>query len=184
MMWMLIWEIAMIIDKDGNQIIDESAIPMSAVMAELEKYVQRAAKAECDVEDLRKEVSKLKTELAKKQSIIDQFAQAKDEQGNIKHPHFESLRDTMGVFINSGKAKDLDQAYEMAIYSDPKLRAEMIEEQVRAEQKKKVTTNAVKNAKKVQRSQVKGSATPASPGLPSGMSIKDTIDLTLKQLGA
>ena len=118
------------------------------------------------------------------QSIIDQFAQAKDEQGNIKHPHFESLRDTMGVFINSGKAKDLDQAYEMAIYSDPKLRAEMIEEQVRAEQKKKVTTNAVKNAKKVQRSQVKGSATPASPGLPSGMSIKDTIDLTLKQLGA
>jgi len=118
------------------------------------------------------------------QSIIDQFAQAKDEQGNIKHPHFESLRDTMGVFINSGKAKDLDQAYEMAIYSDPKLRAEMIQEQVRAEQKKKVTTNAVKNAKKVQRSQVKGSATPASPGLPSGMSIKDTIDLTLKQLGA
>ena len=118
------------------------------------------------------------------QSIIDQFAQAKDEQGNIKNPHFESLRDTMGVFINSGKAKDLDQAYEMAIYSDPKLRAEMIEEQVRAEQKKKVTTNAVKNAKKVQRSQVKGSATPASPGLPSGMSIKESIDLTLKQLGA
>ena len=115
------------------------------------------------------------------QSIIDQFAQAKDEQGNIKHPHFESLRDTMGVFINSGKAKDLDQAYEMAIYSDPKLRAEMIEDQGRAEQKKQGTTNAVKNAKKVQRSQVKGSATPASPGLPSGMSIKDTIDLTLKQ---
>ena len=121
-------------------------------------------------------------QVASTQSMIDQFAQAKDEQGNLKHPHFESVRDTMGVFINSGKAQGLDQAYEMAIYSDPKLRAEMIEEQVKAEQKKVVTTDAVKNAKKVQRSQVKGSATPATEGVPSNLSVRETIDLTLKQL--
>ena len=75
----------MIIDKDGNQILDESAIPMSAVMAELEKYIQRAALAECDVEDLRKEVSKLKEELTHKQSIIDKFQV--DEYFKVNYPN-------------------------------------------------------------------------------------------------
>ena len=121
-------------------------------------------------------------QVASTQSMIDQFAQAKDEQGNLKHPHFASVRDTMGVLINSGKAQGLDQAYEMAIYSDPKLRAEMIQEQVKAEQKKVVTTDAVKTAKKVQRSQVKGRATPETQGVTRNLSVRETIDLTLKQL--
>ena len=75
----------MTIDRDGNQILDESAIPMSAVMAELEKYVERATLAECDVEDLRKEVSKLKKELTEKQSIIDQFQV--DEYFRVNYPN-------------------------------------------------------------------------------------------------
>ena len=63
----------MIIDKNGNQILDESAIPMSALMAELEKYIERTKLAEYRIEDLQREISKLNKELAKKQSIIDQF---------------------------------------------------------------------------------------------------------------
>ena len=64
---------AMIIDREGNQILDESAIPMAAFVLELEKYMERASLAALEVEELRKQISKLNEELADKQSIIDRF---------------------------------------------------------------------------------------------------------------
>ena len=75
----------MTIDRDGNQILDESVIPMAAVMAELEKYIKRATLAEGDVEYLRREVSELMKELADKQSIIDKFQV--DEYFKVNYPN-------------------------------------------------------------------------------------------------
>ena len=116
------------------------------------------------------------------QSLIDQFAAEKDESGNIKYPHFEAVRNRMGALINSNDAKDLPTAYDMAVYADPKLRQEMLDNYATKKTQQTVKTDAVKKAKKAQRSTVRGSATPAVEAVSSGMSVRETIDLTLKQL--
>jgi len=116
------------------------------------------------------------------QSLIDQFAAEKDESGNVKYPHFEAVRNRMGALINTNDAQDLATAYEMAVYADPKLRQEMLDNYATKKTQQTVKTDAVKKAKKAQRSTVRGSATPAVEAVSSGMSVRETIDLTLKQL--
>ena len=116
------------------------------------------------------------------QSLIDQFAAEKDESGNAKYPHFEAVRNRMGALINNNDAKDLATAYDMAVYADPKLRQEMLDNYATKITQQTVKTDAVKKAKKAQRSTVRGSATPSVEAVPSNLSVRETIDLTLKQL--
>ena len=119
---------------------------------------------------------------ASTQSLIDQFAQETDANGNLKHPHFEKVRGVMGTLISSNNAKDLNTAYEMAVYADPELRQEQVKAMAAAQSQDNVKTEAVKKAKKAARSKVRGSATPAAPALPANASIRDTIQASIRQL--
>lgn len=58
------------------------------------------------------------------QSVIDDFSSQKDENGNLKYPHFDTLREDMGLLLNAGKAQNLEDAYESAIYLNRDLRTE------------------------------------------------------------
>jgi len=116
------------------------------------------------------------------QSLIDQFAAETDANGNPKHPHFDRVRGVMGSLISSENAKDLNSAYEMAVYADPELRAEQVKAMAAAESQNNVKTEAVAKAKKAARSKVRGSATPAAPALPANASIRDTINASIRQL--
>jgi len=119
---------------------------------------------------------------ASTQSLIDQFAAETDANGNPKHPHFERVRGVMGTLISSENAKDLNSAYEMAVYADPELRQEQVKAMAAAQSQDNVKTEAVKKAKKAARSKVRGSATPAAPALPANASIRDTIQASIRQL--
>ncbi len=119
---------------------------------------------------------------ASTQSLIDQFAAETDANGNPKHPHFERVRGVMGTLISSQNAKDLNSAYEMAVYADPELRQEQVKAMAAAQSQDNVKTEAVKKAKKAARSKVRGSATPAAPALPANASIRDTIQASIRQL--
>ena len=116
------------------------------------------------------------------QSMIDKFASAKDANGNPKYPHFEEVRDRMGVLIQGNQAQDLESAYEMAIYADPKLRQSLMDNYAATKTQKEVKTEAVKKAKKAQRSTVRGNPTPAEKALPTGLSVRDTIMKSIQQL--
>ena len=116
------------------------------------------------------------------QSMIDKFASAKDANGNLKYPHFEEVRDRMGVLIQGNQAQDLESAYEMAIYADPKLRQSLMDNYAATKTQKEVKTEAVKKAKKAQRSTVRGNPTPAEKALPTGLSVRDTILKSIQQL--
>lgn len=116
------------------------------------------------------------------QSMIDKFASAKDADGNPKYPHFEEVRDRMGVLIQGNQAQDLESAYEMAIYADPKLRQSLMDNYAATKTQKEVKTEAVKKAKKAQRSTVRGNPTPAEKALPTGLSVRDTILKSIQQL--
>ena len=116
------------------------------------------------------------------QSMIDQFAGEKDANGNLKHPHFSEVRDRMGVLIQGNQAPDLPTAYEMAVYADPKLRQGLMDNYAASKTQKEVKTEAVKKAKKAQRSTVRGNATPAEKALPTGLSVRETIMQSIKQI--
>jgi hypothetical protein len=116
------------------------------------------------------------------QSMIDQFAGEKDANGNLKHPHFSEVRDRMGVLIQGNQAPDLPTAYEMAVYADPKLRQGLMDNYAASKTQKEVKTEAVKKAKKAQRSTVRGNAAPAEKALPTGLSVRDTIMKSIQQL--
>jgi hypothetical protein len=122
-------------------------------------------------------------EVATTQSLIDDFANAKDPDGNLKHPHFEAVRETMGRFVKSGEAKSLDDAYDKAIYAIPEIRQKMLDNYAQKKVTTEVKTDAVKKAKKAQRSTVRGSGSPSKQQIPSNLSVRETLNLTLKQLG-
>ena len=119
---------------------------------------------------------------ASTQSFIDQFAAETDANGNPAHPHFEKVRNVMGSLISSNNATDLQSAYEMAVYADPELRQAEVKRLAAQQSQETVKTDAVKKAKKAQRSKVRGSATPAAQALPANASIRDAINASIRQL--
>ena len=82
---------------------------------------------------------------------IDTFASQTDAEGNLAHPHFDSLRVTMGQLIESGAASDLNDAYSKALRLDDSLYQQSLEAErtkvKTAEDKRR--KEAVAKAKKV-----------------------------------
>lgn len=73
--------------------------------------------------------------------ILTEFKGAKDEAGQLKHPHADNpeVKAVMGVFV--GRGKSLDEAYAEAVYVLPEVRARIADEAAkaaRAEETKKV----------------------------------------------
>ena len=62
---------------------------------------------------------------------IEEFATALDESGKAKHPYFSNVSDIMVSFIESGRATTLKDAYDLATWSDPSVRALLLSEQTK-----------------------------------------------------
>jgi hypothetical protein len=78
---------------------------------------------------IRLEQEKKNQEVQSLHNQISTFSSAKDENGNLKYPHFETIRHDMGALMNAGKAATLEEAYEQAIWINPELRRTFIERQ-------------------------------------------------------
>jgi hypothetical protein len=88
-----------------------------------EEYVTDIDKT---IKEMRAELASLKNEktqskeqtAAQEQAFIAKqirdFEFAIDESGESKYPLFKQVRDEMGIFISNGKAKTLEEAYEMS----------------------------------------------------------------------
>lgn len=71
-------------------------------------------------------------ELSELNSFVEHFAQGKE--------HFDIVRDDMAALLQAGRAKDLQEAYDMAIFANPQTRATELakqQEEARAEAKRK-----------------------------------------------
>jgi hypothetical protein len=120
---------------------------------------------------------------AQQQQLVDQvesFATVKDTKGNLKHPHFEKVRERMGRLVNAGETTDLEAAYGMALRLDDELYKETIANERKdvAEKENGRRKAAVEKAKKSQ--PVRGS------GAPPGGSVKpsDLDDILRSSIGS
>jgi len=55
------------------------------------------------------------------QGQIEAFRTATDEKGQPKHVYFDNVRELMGSFLESGYARDMDDAYVMACRAHPEV---------------------------------------------------------------
>lgn len=107
-------------------------------------------------------------------SVISEFA------ADPKHSHYESVRLHMSALLQAGQAKDLEDAYEQAIYANPTTRTLVLAEQ-QAKERTEATqkAQAAKNAASVN--------TRNRPSMPVSQPIgtmDDTIRATLRRLQA
>ena len=64
--------------------------------------------------------------------LLQVFRLTIGEDGSPKHLYFENVRPLMSAFFANGQAKDLEQAYEMACWANPEVRAALQAEQQRS----------------------------------------------------
>lgn len=69
---------------------------------------------------------------------FEAFLNAKDEAGNPKHPHFEEVKADMSAIIAQGGAKNFEEAYAKAIWTNEAVRAKLIEESIQKQLNSKV----------------------------------------------
>jgi hypothetical protein len=88
-----------------------------------------------ELEQRQQQLDRMKEQevTASYQHQIVSFAQSKDEQGNLKYPHFEKIKKDMGLVLQAGKAQTLEEAYELSILMDAGLRKEYLAKQNRLE---------------------------------------------------
>ena len=160
--------------NDDTAIEDEYADPQMKAMQ------QQIAQLQGTITNQQQQAQNMQKQEV--QAMIDNFQTAKDADGNLKHPHFDVVQNQMSGLISSGVAKDIESAYEMAVYANPETRAKVLDEKVKKETKQEVKAEAVQKAKKQQRVNVKGSGTPSNSAVPSGMTLNETIKFSMKQL--
>lgn len=74
-------------------------------------------------------------------------------------PYFDDVREDMAALLQAGRAADLQSAYDMAVYANPKTRAHMLQQQTAQQQAKAQTQRATSAAVSVKGSSpVSGSA--------------------------
>ena len=66
------------------------------------------------------------------------FINAKDEAGNPKHPYFEEVKADMSNLLAQGRARNFEEAYNAAIWTNEAVRQKLIEESVKQQLNSKV----------------------------------------------
>jgi len=116
-------------ETDDNDFIDPEVKALKQELRDLKNHISQTNQGiqQSNISELQKQ--------------INDFKNAADENG-LKHPHFESVKTLMAPFVNNGDT--LEQAYEKAVWADPKLREEQL---AAVKQQKAAKTDAEKAAK-------------------------------------
>lgn len=138
------------------------------------------------------QVYALQAELNQLKGFINDFqrTQQEREQGTLNseiakfaegREHFEQVREDMAALLQAGRAKDLSDAYEQAIWANPQTRAAMLAKQQAEVAAKVEAERKAQEAKKANAVNVpRRGSVPA--GAPTG-TMDDTIRATAQKLG-
>lgn len=149
-----------------------------------------------DVKALKDEIAQLKgfigqqtqaqqqAEMQTYQQKVQEFANAKDESGEPKHPHFETVKKEMSRLLAGGLAASLEDAYERAVYLKPELREQLTQQQISAKlaEERKKQQEEVEKAKKAQR-RLSGNG-PAKKTPSKAASIDEAFNAAWEEFGA
>lgn len=145
-----------------------------------------------DVQALRGELRQMREQDAQRQSAevqrvtrwsIDSFADEKDGQGQLLHPHFDAVLPQIIELFRANPERDIREAYETAIWMVPSVRQSLQQ----AQQSRQQQDDAAKRARQAVRSNVRGITSPvAKPaaGAEGGpKTLRETIEATADEIG-
>lgn len=180
--------------RTGSQ-HQKAAILMQAAQqfgVDIGGYVQQSQQNPhfTQLSQLQDEIHRLKQAQTQSPQIIEQELQKRLEEAKIddeirsfaanpKNSHFETVRADMGALMSSGRAKDLQEAYEMACWANPSIRQANLAAQEAAEKAKR---KEEMESKRKASSSVAGSPSGASPsaGEKAQLSLRDQIRQSLE----
>lgn len=135
------------------------------------------AKYEQELFQTREQLKQFQTQqqLASQQSLNSDIEAFKAAPG---HEHFEAVRAHMAALLQGGQAKDLSDAYDMAVYANPETRAALLQQQAA-----QASAGAQAQRAKAAAVSVRGSS-PASGATSAAMphaSLKDAVAAAFDQ---
>lgn len=152
-------------------------------------FADTLGKTFTDVQALRGELDQIRRLEAEKgqQAVmqvtrqqIDSFADEKDANGRPKHPHFDSVLGHMIELYRANPERDLQQAYDMAIWAVPEIRATLIA----AERQSVQQQQGNDRARQAVRSNVRGITSPvAKPAGPKPTGMRATLEAAADEIG-
>lgn len=169
-----------------GQIAQMAGIPWSPDLLTLDADVNQlryehnmranAAQSNAETARLKAELDELKANQL--QSHISAFASATNADGTPKHPHFETVKASMGALLSSGAANTLDDAYQLAV--------KPIMAVIEAERAKVASDSQKKQAETIQKAK-KAAPVKASPPVPAGsnksLSLDEAIAAAMDSVG-
>jgi len=125
-----------------------------------------APQVDPQINSLQAEIQQMRAMLQEQQTQREQqeeqaaFGTIEDFKSQPGHEHFEAVRYDMGLLLQAGRAENMQDAYEKAIWADPAIRSTLISQQQQAGQTKRV---AEVNAR-AQQARKAGSSVVGAPG--------------------
>ena len=153
-------------------------------------FADHLGKTFSDVQALRNELHQMRQQDADRLNAeavrvsrwgIDSFADEKDAQGNLLHPHFDAVLPQIIELYRANPERDIREAYETAIWMVPQVRSGLLS----AEQQRSQQAAANQRAKQAVRSNVRGITSPVSkPAAPNGAGgLRATIEASADEIG-
>lgn len=147
----LLWRTAQAFGADMRQGLQQQAQqPFNPVLQQLQ---QEIAGLKGSIE--QEKALKQQQEEGALKSQIDTFA------ADPKNVHFEAVKAHMAALLRGGAAKDLQDAYEQAVYANPQTRSTLLEQNVKSVEEQRVADKKAK-AEAAKRA---GSSIKGSPGI-------------------
>lgn len=112
---------------------------------------------------------------------VSSFAAETDETGALKRPYFEEVKGLMAALLESGQAKQLDDAYALAVKAHPEVSQIVASAQTEVEKKK---AEALQRQQKAQKNgQVNFRPRPAAPVKPAAQgTMRESIESAYNRL--
>lgn len=163
--------------EQKTQLILNTAKRFNVDLGQVDKAVDDDEYVDPQIAELQKQVTSLQNQnqnqLHQDQQkrndnafqIVEAFKNEKDKAGNLLYPHFDVVKDVMGALYTAGRATEMKDAYEQAIWGDPKLRAELLKSERTESDKTKLeeTKKKAAIAKKTAGTQVKSDGGNVAP---------------------
>lgn len=141
--------------------------------------VQQPQNVDPQTQYLMQQLNELRQNQQMWQNQIQQQEQMKAQQelqsfSNAEKPHFDAVRNDMADLLETGKAKTLQDAYDMAVWMRPDIRQTLIDTQL-ADVQKKALAQAQAQRVKTASVSVKGSSPASSGNQPVNGSVEDIL---------
>lgn len=109
---------------------------------------------------------------------VQGFIAATNEDGSLKHPYFDNVKDHMAALYESGLYDDLEAAYDAAVWANPETKQLLLAQQAK-EEADRVQAEAKERSRKAREAdklntRESGSHTPRQSEKPTG-SVEDTM---------